>query len=146
VLPYFKRCETFEGRRRSLARAARARSASPGAKTPDPLFPAIIEAGRAAGFPVTSDYNGEHGEGFGRSQMTIWKGRRSSAAVAFLRPAMKRPKRHRHHERPWTTRVMLEGTRAVGVEYVKNGVVEARPNAEREGASYRAVCSTRRNF
>ena len=129
VLPYFKRCETFEGG----ADPWRGGSGPLGvtwAKTPDPLFPAIIEAGRAAGFPVTADYNGEHGEGFGRSQMTIWKGRRSSAAVAFLRPAMKRPN-VTVIMNAMTTRVILAGKRAVGVEYVKGGVVE-RVNAERE--------------
>lgn len=129
VLPYFKRCETFEGGGNPWRGGAGPLGVT-WAKTPDPLFPAIIEAGRAAGFPVTSDYNGEQAEGFGRSQMTIANGRRSSAAVAFLRPAMKRAN-VTVVTRAMTTRVILSGTRAVGVEYVKDGVVE-RVTAERE--------------
>ena len=129
VLPYFKRCETFEGGENPW-RGGSGPLGVTWAKTPDPLFPAIIEAGRAAGFPVTDDYNGEHAEGFGRSQMTIVGGRRSSAAVAFLRPAMNRPN-VTVVTRAMTTRVILAGKRAVGVEYVKDSVVE-RVAAERE--------------
>ena len=43
-----------------------------------------------AGLPVTDDYNGSSGEGFGRSQYSIRDGKRCSAAVGYLHPAMKR--------------------------------------------------------
>ena len=129
VLPYFKRCETFE----DGENAWRGGSGPLGvtwAKTPDPLFPALIAAGQAAGFPATDDYNGHRQEGFGRSQMTIWKGRRSSAAVAFLRPAMRR-RNLTVVTGALTSRVLLSGTRAVGVEYLKDGATE-QVHAERE--------------
>ncbi|HTI88715.1 MAG TPA: choline dehydrogenase [Alphaproteobacteria bacterium] len=129
VLPYFKRCETFEGGE-SPWRGGEGPLGVTYAKTPDPLFPALIEAGRAAGHKVTDDYNGRESEGFGRSQMTIWNGRRSSAAAAFLRPAMGRPNLKVITE-AHATRVLIDGTRAVGLEYLRQGVVE-RARAERE--------------
>ena len=90
------------------------------AKTTDPLFDAWIEAGRAAGFPVTDDYNGERQEGFGRSQYTIGRGRRSSSARAFLRPAMRRPNLTVAVD-AHATKLVMRGTRAVGVEYAQAG-------------------------
>jgi choline dehydrogenase len=129
VLPYFKRCETFEGGEDDW-RGGSGPLGVTWAKTPDPLFPALIEAGVQAGFPATPDYNGRQQEGFGRSQMTIWKGRRSSAATAFLRPAMKRPNvtvKVKAH----ATRVLLDGKRAIGVEYIRNGHIE-RASCTRE--------------
>src|SRR3546814_17546185 len=61
------------------------------ARTEDPLFDAWIEAAKQSGYPHTEDYNATQQEGIGRSQYTIRDGRRRSAAVAFLRPALKRP-------------------------------------------------------
>ena len=60
------------------------------AKSQDPLWDAWIEAGKAAGVGYTEDYNGEKQEGLGRSQSNIYRGRRHSAATAFLRPAIRR--------------------------------------------------------
>jgi len=53
----------------------------------NPLVRAFIEAGAQAGYGLTGDYNGERQEGFGPFDATIWKGRRWSAASAYLRPA-----------------------------------------------------------
>ncbi|MEL6701843.1 MAG: GMC family oxidoreductase N-terminal domain-containing protein, partial [Pseudomonadota bacterium] len=55
----------------------------------NPLFEAFVEAGRQAGYPVTADYNGEQQEGFGPMEQTVYRGRRWSAANAYLKPAMK---------------------------------------------------------
>lgn len=129
VLPYFKRCETFEGG----ADEWRGGSGPLGvswAKTADPLFPALIEAGKAAGFPETADYNGRQQEGFGRSQFTIWNGRRSSSAVAFLHPVMDRTNLT-VVTNALATRVVLDGKRAVGLDYLKGGALQ-RAQAERE--------------
>src|SRR6185437_17026553 len=60
------------------------------ARTTDPLFDAWIEAAKAAGYPAVHDYNGASHEGFGRSQYSIRGGRRSSAATAYLKPALTR--------------------------------------------------------
>jgi choline dehydrogenase len=79
-----------------------------------------IKACGEAGLPYNPDFNGAEQEGAGTYQMTIKGGRRNSAARAFLRPAMKRDtlqvltKAH-------VTRVLFDGKRAVGVEYVQGG-------------------------
>jgi choline dehydrogenase-like flavoprotein len=129
VLPYFKRCETFAGG----ANAWRGGAGPLGtefARTNDPLYPAWIEAAQAAGVPGTDDYNAASQEGFGRSQYTIRNGRRSSAATAFLKPAMRRPNLT-VETGALVTRVVLRGTTATGIEYVRDGRV-AKAGAVRE--------------
>ncbi len=121
VLPYFMRCETFAGG----ANAWRGGAGPLGtefAKTTDPLYPAWIEAAKAAGIPHTPDYNAASQEGFGRSKYTIRNGRRSSAATAFLKPAMRR-RNLTVETRALVTRVTLRGTAAAGVENVKDAQV-----------------------
>ena len=119
VLPYFKRTETWE-HGGDAWRGGGGPVGTEFAKTKDPIFQAWIEAGRAAGFPVTSDYNGAHFEGFGRSQYTIRNGRRSSSARAYLRPALSRPNLT-VETRAHTTRIVVENGRATGVERTKDG-------------------------
>jgi choline dehydrogenase-like flavoprotein len=81
VLPYFKRCETWEGGE-NIWRGGLGPLGTQWAKTIDPVYDAWIEAGKASGYPYTPDYNGEEQEGFGRGQFTIRDGRRSSSARA----------------------------------------------------------------
>lgn len=89
-----------------------------------------IKACGQAGLPYNHDFNGAEQEGAGTYQMTIKKSRRNSAARAFLRPAMKR-KNLQVISRAQVTRVLFDGTRAVGVEYLKDGQrLELRCNAE----------------
>lgn len=129
LLPYFRRQETWEGG----ADAYRGGDGPLGTQTckyADPLVEAFAAAGRQAGHPWTDDYNGAAQEGFGRLQMTIHKGRRASGASAYLRPALRR-KNLTVEVRALVTRVLFEGDRAVGVEYVKDGKV-ARVRAGRE--------------
>ncbi len=93
----------------------------------NPLTRAFLEAGRQAGYPVTADYNGEQQEGFAPFEMTVHKGRRWSAANAYLRPALKRDTCKLL--RGLVTRVVIEDGRAVGVETLRKGrreVVRAR--------------------
>ena len=86
-----------------------------------PLFDAFIEAGRQAGYPVTEDMNGHQQEGLGRMDMTTWRGRRWSAARAWLDPARRRPNL-RVVPRAHATRVRFEGRRrAAGVDYLERG-------------------------
>src|SRR5499427_7582733 len=129
VLPYFKRCETFAGGA-SAWRGGTGPLGTEFARTTDPLYPAWIEAAKAAGIPNTPDYNAASQEGFGRSQYTIRNGRRSSAAAAFLKPATRRPNLT-VETRALVTRVILRGTTATGVEYVKGGELR-RVSAVRE--------------
>ena len=119
VLPYFRRCEDWEGG------ADAWRGAGGPLKTeylhnPDPVVADWMQACRDAGFPQTDDYNGAVTEGFGQAQSTVGNGRRSSAAVAYLRPARRRPNLTVVTRAP-ATRVLLEKSRAVGVEYLRRG-------------------------
>lgn len=128
-LPYFRRCETWEGGA-SAFRGGDGPLGTEFAKTDDPLFTAWMDAARQAGLPVTSDYNGADGEGFGRSQYTIRNGRRSSTSNAFLKPAKAR-RNLTVETRAHVARVVLEGARARGVDYTHHGM-QVRARADRE--------------
>jgi choline dehydrogenase-like flavoprotein len=129
VLPYFKRGEKFAGGGDTW-RGGEGPLQVENCRTKDPLFDAWIAAAREKGLPVTDDYNGREGEGFGRSQYTIAKGYRSSSAVAYLHPASKRSNLSVEINAQ-TTRILMKGTRATGVAYVKNGLeFEAEARSE----------------
>ena len=129
VLPWFRRCETWEGGEDPWRGGAGPLGVE-FSRSRDPLFPDWIEAGKTAGFGATEDYNGARQEGFGRSQWTIRGGRRCSAAAAWLRPALGRANLT-VATRAHAERVVLEGGRAVAVAYRRGGAArEAR--AERE--------------
>ena len=130
VLPYFKRCETWEGGANPW-RGGAGPVGTEFAKTTDPVYDAWLDAAKAAGFPVTDDYNGRQQEGFGRGQYTIRGGYRSSAATAYLRPAKSRPNLD-VVTGALATRVLMQGTRATGVEYIKGIRETVRVNADRE--------------
>jgi 4-pyridoxate dehydrogenase len=130
VLPYFKRCETWQDGADSW-RGGAGPVGTEFAKTRDPLYDAWLDAAKAAGFPVTEDYNGRQQEGFGRGQYTIRDGYRSSAATAYLRPARGR-KNLDVETGAHATRVLMQGTRATGVEYVKDTRETVRVAAARE--------------
>jgi len=129
LLPYFKRCERWEGGEDAYRGGAGPLSVVRN-RMHDPLPQVFLDSVAAAGWPITADYNGAEPEGFGVGQSTMLRGRRCSAAVAFLRPAMRRPN-VTVETGALATRVLLDGTRAVGVEYARDGrTVAAR--AERE--------------
>jgi choline dehydrogenase len=85
----------------------------------NPLHAAFVEAGAQAGFELTDDYNGEKQEGFGPMEQTVWRGRRWSAANAYLRPALRRDTVAlvRCH----ADRVVIADGRATGVEVTRGG-------------------------
>lgn len=123
VLPYFKRAEHNE-------RGADALHGTGGPlnvmdlRSPNPVLPDFIEAGRQAGYPVNHDFNGPDQEGIGAYQVTHKNGERFSAAKAYLTPNLGRPNLQvitgAH-----TTRVLTERREgqlvAVGVEYRPQG-------------------------
>ena len=129
VLPYFRRAET------------RAEGPTPyrGGDGPlqtcygtlaNPLHAAWLAATREAGYPKSDDLNGFQQEGFGRFDMTVGAGRRSSAANAYLRPAMERGNLAvRMHT--LARRVLFEGRRAIGVEYLQGNGGPRRARAAR---------------
>lgn len=122
VLPYFKRMETWHGEPASDLRGTDGPLHVTRGKRKNPLFNTFIEAGRQAGWPYTPDYNGASQEGFGPMEATIWKGRRWSAANAYLRPALKTGRLTL--VRALARRVLFDGRRAIGVELERKGRVE----------------------
>ncbi|MBK8439828.1 MAG: choline dehydrogenase [Rhodobacter sp.] len=114
VLPYFKRMEHSHGGQGADWRGSDGPLHITRGPRSNPLFNAFIESGRQAGYPVTPDYNGQAQEGFGPMEATIWKGRRWSAANAYLKPALATG--NVHITRGLARRVVMEDRRAVGVE------------------------------
>jgi len=120
-LPYFKRMETclaaapddpFRGHDGPLILE---RGPASG-----PLFRAFFQAVQDAGYVLTDDVNGYRQEGFGAFDRNIHRGRRLSAAQAYLRPV-----RHRRNltvrTRTFVTRVLFEGRRAIAIELERRG-------------------------
>ena len=129
ILPYFRKAETRDLGPDDYHGGDGPLHVSRG-HTPQPLFKAWVEAGRQAGYPVTADLNGYQQEGLGPMDMTTYRGRRWSAAKAYLRPAMKRGNVD-VEIRALTSRLLFEGKRAVGVEYSQGGQVkQARASRE----------------
>jgi choline dehydrogenase len=125
VLPYFKRLENAPQSEEGWRGLAGPMHIKRGSLT-NPLYQAFIEAGRQAGYPVTEDYNGGQQEGFGPMEMTIHNGERWSSAKAFLKPALKTGS-VRLETHAFARRILLNGRRAIGVEYEQGGrVLEAR--------------------
>ena len=95
-----------------------------------PLTKHYLEAGSEAGLAFNKDFNGASQDGVGIYQISTRGGRRMSAARAFLWPAMKRPN-VRVETNALAARILFEGKRAVGVEYLRNGAtVSARAGRE----------------
>jgi len=115
ILPYFRRAESRDLGADEYHGADGPLHVSRG-HSPQPLFKAWVEAGRQAGYPMTNDLNGYQQEGLGPMDMTTWRGRRWSAAKAYLRPAMRRGNVELV-TRALTHRLVFEGRKAVGVEY-----------------------------
>jgi choline dehydrogenase len=91
---------------------------------------AVVDACVEAGLPRNDDINGGDQEGVTYYQLTVKNGQRCSAAVAYLHPVMGRANL-RVETNALTTRVIFEGKRAVGVEYLQNGERKiARANRE----------------
>jgi len=115
-LPYFKRMEDclaggepFRGNEGPLVLER-------GPAT-NPLFLAFFEAVQQAGYPLTDDVNGFKQEGFAAFDRNVHRGRRLSAARAYLHPVMKR-ENLTVLTRAFTTQILFEGKTATGVKYV----------------------------
>jgi choline dehydrogenase len=131
-LPYFKRMETClagEDRYRGGA-GPLVVERGPAA---NPLFEAFFLAVQQAGHDLTADVNGRKQEGFARFDRNVHRGRRLSAARAYLHPVMSRPNLD-VVTRALVTRVVFEGRRATGVEYTVRG------RAERVSAGEVVLC------
>ncbi len=123
ILPYFIRSEHneqasimdagYHGTQGQL-------NVSHAARFQTPFVDAFVESCTKVGIPHNTDYNGARQEGASPAQFTIKNGKRCSTAQAFLKPAMKRPNL-KVLTGAQVSRVILEGKKAVGVEYVQQG-------------------------
>jgi choline dehydrogenase len=127
-LPYFKRIEScsdgsdaFRGRNGPLVLE---RGPARG-----PLHAAFLEAAQQAGHALTDDMNGRKQEGFGRFDRNVRRGARWSASQAYLHPVRGRTKLDVRC-RAFVTRIVFEGRRAVGVEYLERGRVHTARASE----------------
>ncbi|MBO68773.1 MAG: choline dehydrogenase [Acidiferrobacteraceae bacterium] len=120
-LPYFKKAETWiDGANDYRGGDGPLMVCKGNDMQLNPLYEAFIRAGQQAGYPVTDDYNGYQQEGFGQMHMTIESGVRASTAHAYLRPNMSR-KNLTVIMKSLAVRVLFEGKRAIGVEYICDG-------------------------
>jgi choline dehydrogenase len=119
VLPYFKRSETNETGGDDFHGGEGPLHVSNALKS-SPIFQVLIEAGKQAGYKATPDFNGAQQEGFGFFQLTIKNGRRWNTSTAYLQPVLTRQNLKVEVE-ALITRVIIEGGRAVGIEYRQNG-------------------------
>ncbi|HEX9063948.1 MAG TPA: choline dehydrogenase [Streptosporangiaceae bacterium] len=136
-LPYFKKMETclaggdeFRGTEGPLMLER-------GPAT-NPLFTAFFEAVQQAGYSLTSDVNGYRQEGFAPFDRNVYKGRRLSAARAYLHPVMDRPNLT-VRTRTLVTRILFDGTRATGVEY-RSRTMSGNSSPQRVSAGQVILC------
>jgi choline dehydrogenase-like flavoprotein len=123
VLPYFKRSENNENKTDALHGTGGPLNVKD-LTSPNRFGPIFVEAGRQAGYAVNADFNGESQEGVGMYQVTHKNGERWSAAKGYLTPHLNRPNL-KVITGAHATRVLLEGKRAVGVEYRQGGEIKS---------------------
>ncbi|WP_084399074.1 choline dehydrogenase [Henriciella aquimarina] len=118
VKPYFRRLENVEGADPAI-RGTDGPMHVTVPKQQHPLDQAFMAAAQEAGFQRTQDCNGLHQDGFGPMDQTIWKGRRWSAANAYLKPALGRDNLTLY--RGLACRILWKGDKATGVELLHKG-------------------------
>jgi len=129
VLPYFRKIERFDGKPNQY-RGAHGELSVASLRNDHPMCRAWVQAAQQFGLPYNPDFNGATTYGAGYYQLSIGRRWRESSAVAFLRPALRRPNltllTGAH-----ATRVLFAGTRAVGVEWAE-GRERQRAGATRD--------------
>ncbi|WP_428035849.1 choline dehydrogenase [Amphritea sp.] len=122
-LPYFKKAESWAHGGDQYRGATGPLTTCGGNEMKlNPLYQAFINAGEDAGYPTTDDYNGYRQEGFGPMHMTVRNGVRASTSNAYLRDALKRSNLTLISN-VLSRKVVMDGKRAVGIEYEKNGQI-----------------------
>jgi choline dehydrogenase-like flavoprotein len=129
VLPYFRRAEDNDRLSDAYHGTGGPLGVSDLRQVTD-LTRAFVRSAQEAGIPYTPDFNGVRQRGVGFNQTTTRNGRRCSAAVGYLRPALKTGNLE-IRTGCLVTRVLLDGDRATGVEYVRGGKIE-KVYAEKE--------------
>jgi choline dehydrogenase len=130
VLPYFKRSEHNERIENELHGQDGPLNVADPTWT-SPLAKRFIASAEGVGVPYNDDFNGSEQDGVGRFQLTQKRGRRWSAADAFLHPVRKERANLTVETGARAHRVLFEGSRAVGVEYHADSGLES-VRAERE--------------
>jgi choline dehydrogenase len=129
VLPYFKKSE-HQQRGASEYHGVDGELSVTDITSPAVISQRFVDAAVALGYNHNPDFNGVQQEGVGLFQFTVKDGKRHSAAAAFLAPILQRP-----NLTPTTgalvTRLLFEGRRTVGVEYIHEGTLhQVRVNQE----------------
>jgi choline dehydrogenase len=120
-LPYFKRMENcLAAAEDDVYRGHAGPLVLERGPATNPLFGAFFGAVQQAGYQLTEDVNGYRQEGFAPFDRNVHRGRRWSAARAYLRPVMHRPNLE-VRTRALVTKILFDGRRAVGVEYARRG-------------------------
>ncbi len=122
VLPYFKKLES-SWRGEGQYHGSGGPIGNVPVDLPEACFPYIEEAAVNAGLAISTDQNGADQDGVSRLELTTNAGRRASTARAYLHPAMKRPNLT-VLTRAQTTRIVFDGKRATGVDYLRHGKIE----------------------
>ena len=141
VLPYLHKAEHNE-RGADAWHGARGPLNVTDLRSPHRFGALFVEAARQTGRPFNSDFNGARLEGVGPFQVTQKNGERFSATKAYLTPHLARPNL-RVMTSAHTTRIVMEGRRALGVEMRLDGELQTI-RAARECCSAPAPCSRRR--
>lgn len=123
VLPYFRRLES-SWRGSGLYHGTDGPVGNVLVDQPETGFEALQQAAASLGLPVCGDHNAAEQIGISRIELTTNGGRRASTARAYLYPAMKRGTNLAVLTKAQTTRILFEGKRAVGVEYLRGGKLE----------------------
>lgn len=130
-LPYFRKAETWsKGADQYRGGEGPLGTCNGNDMTLNPLYQAFINAGKDAGYPETSDYNGYQQEGFAPMHMTVDKGVRASTSNAYLRRALKRPNLTLM-KGIIARKIRLEDKKAIGIEFEKSGkIINVHANKE----------------
>lgn len=114
-LPYFKKMENCLADPNGALRGGTGPLKLERGPTRGPLFRQFFEAVQQAGFDITEDVNGFKQEGFARFDRNVYRGRRLSAARAYLHP-IKQRKNLTIKTRAFVNKVLFDGKTAIGVE------------------------------
>ena len=129
ILPYFKKSEDQERGEDDYHGSGGPQKVSD-LRLRRPIADHFIAGAQECQIPLNDDYNGEKQEGIGYFQQTAHNGFRWSTAKSFLRPARNRPNLQ-IATKAHSTRVLFDGKKAIGVEYLRGGkTIQAHCNAE----------------
>jgi choline dehydrogenase len=129
VLPYFKKSE-HQQRGADAYHGIDGELSVTDSISPTPISQRFVDAWVRLGYDRNPDFNAKQQEGAGLYQLTVKDGKRHSAAAAFLVPILQRPNLT-VQTGAWVTRLLFEGTRTVGVEYLQSGMLH-QVRVERE--------------